>query len=480
MKVKHSWIISTSLLLIVVIFIGGMLAFGKERENLLDSLLDWSLRNAGIDPRSQEARNAKKFSKSWMNPLASQKEIDEELRRIRDSVVEPAKQRRVQEVIDDSSLSREQKHAQLRLLLGNAKWCSVGKRKWPVDFIYCPYHGGILTWSASKSSIELTLDGISNASGRSTKSFRRGETVRVKFKLSNVGAVAEVQVVLNVRDSVGEIIYDSYPRGENKAGILRRGETVFYFFDVPVDSRAAVGSYDVLAAVRDLNNWDMVYDDTEPGAQTKNLGPNAWLSDSFRIHAGQTQEYAEPQPRIRIRLHIVPPNSMMKNIVAKLDGARVFSSIPEQTGSDAWPKSSPEFTDGVPSPYKITTASGSTCTLWGYRELFNDEVSPGEHSWEFEFVGGKEASNMSDDPRIARKYGLTVDRSSNLWPHKWSKTPYRISGQIDAETGRIYTVNIVLYHKILGEFSERIGKSVGYGNITGTQVDYQIEAVLTL
>ena len=147
MKGKRLWVVFMILLFIVPSFIVSVSIFGKEQKSLLDSLLDWSLYNAGIDPNSDEANQ---IAENWMDPLSSKEQIDEEL-----------KQRRVQQILDNPVLSKEQKRQQLRTIVGDVKWCPQCKQKWPVDYIYCPHHGTVLTWSrntfTAKDGSEMIL-----------------------------------------------------------------------------------------------------------------------------------------------------------------------------------------------------------------------------------------------------------------------------------------------------------------------------------
>jgi hypothetical protein len=60
----------------------------SERQGLVSSILDkgldYSLERSGIDSTSREAELSKRLAKNWMNPFATQEQIDKDLQDIRD------------------------------------------------------------------------------------------------------------------------------------------------------------------------------------------------------------------------------------------------------------------------------------------------------------------------------------------------------------------------------------------------------------
>ena len=51
----------------------------RSPERVLDAILDASLIRSGIDPASEEARQAKEFGKLWLNPLSDPKKIHQKI-----------------------------------------------------------------------------------------------------------------------------------------------------------------------------------------------------------------------------------------------------------------------------------------------------------------------------------------------------------------------------------------------------------------
>jgi len=56
-------------------------------ERVVHGVLDASLINAGIDPRTPEAKHAKELGLDWLNPFSSKEEIDEGIQRLVDDVM---------------------------------------------------------------------------------------------------------------------------------------------------------------------------------------------------------------------------------------------------------------------------------------------------------------------------------------------------------------------------------------------------------
>ena len=158
MRRKRFGTVFLLLLFIIPSLIMSMAIFGQEPKNILDSLFDLSLRSACIDPDSEEAG---KLAEDWLNSLSLQKQSDEDIKQITDSLIEPGKQQLVRKILANPESSQKQKLQQLRTLIGEVKWCSVCTQKWPFDYIYCPYHKTVLTWGrdtlTAKDGNEMVL-----------------------------------------------------------------------------------------------------------------------------------------------------------------------------------------------------------------------------------------------------------------------------------------------------------------------------------
>jgi hypothetical protein len=56
-------------------------------ERGVHGVLDASLSRAGIDPKTPEDQHAKKLGLDWLNPFASQEQIDKDIQRVVDDVI---------------------------------------------------------------------------------------------------------------------------------------------------------------------------------------------------------------------------------------------------------------------------------------------------------------------------------------------------------------------------------------------------------
>ena len=94
-----------------------------------------------------------------------------------------------------------------------------------------------------------------------------------------------VKVVLNLyAPDRWTKVYDSNEEGENNSAgsPLDNGETDYYSFDWTIPSDATVGAYDVLAAIRDYDDWNLIYDTTVPG-RSNDFGDGERVNDQFFV-----------------------------------------------------------------------------------------------------------------------------------------------------------------------------------------------------
>jgi len=136
-------------LIVIVLFL--TLTSNGFTQSPLDRFFDWYLKNAGINPQSPEAKIGKEYGKDWMNPFASQEQIERDLEDMQDIIV--GKEQKVKSVLDDKSISDSERKKRLRKLIGeDAKVCPVGNQHFPFDFLFCPYHGARLQISKKNTS----------------------------------------------------------------------------------------------------------------------------------------------------------------------------------------------------------------------------------------------------------------------------------------------------------------------------------------
>ncbi len=107
------------------------------RKSVVGRLLDWSLRNAGIDPNATDAENAEKFGKDWLSPFGPQETIEEDMQKIVDQVL--VGEEKIDSILQDHTLSDSEKVQHLRKIMGNVKTCPRCMRTYPVDYLFCPY-----------------------------------------------------------------------------------------------------------------------------------------------------------------------------------------------------------------------------------------------------------------------------------------------------------------------------------------------------
>jgi len=107
-------------------------------------LTDTALRSSGVDPSSEAAEMAKDVGTSWLNPTADDEEISEDIDRIKSYVEEEKDAEQLREIYHDKRLSALEKRQRIVNILDDVKVCSVGDRYFPVDYLFCPYHGNRL------------------------------------------------------------------------------------------------------------------------------------------------------------------------------------------------------------------------------------------------------------------------------------------------------------------------------------------------
>jgi len=163
---------------------------------------------------------------------------------------------------------------------------------------------------SSSPDIELTLyrvsgtDGTPDSStpGTEKSSFCPGETVRVTLRADNTGADADVLTVLNVREpDDSTMLYDSHDSATTDSGSVEDNSTGspltstegynYYSFDKTIPADAPEGKYDIGASIRDLANWETVYDTTAPGRNVVNWDA-AWVAGVLVVQGPQYEKWA--------------------------------------------------------------------------------------------------------------------------------------------------------------------------------------------
>lgn len=139
---------NVSIFSFVVIFLVASFAYCSS-DGLSEKFMDWALRNAGIDPNSGESEYAKDFSKDWINPLTDEKQIERDVEGIKSLII--GNEDTISKILSDENLSSEDRTKKIRDLLGSeVKQCEVCERRFPLDFLYCPYHRVRLDISKTK------------------------------------------------------------------------------------------------------------------------------------------------------------------------------------------------------------------------------------------------------------------------------------------------------------------------------------------
>lgn len=125
-------------------------------------LLDPALRAAGIKENSPEAARAKEYGKDWLNPFASDADIDKDIGNIKDYVTGSGKTEEIRRIADDKTLSAAAKRTLLNEALDGIKACPVCSATFPIQYAFCPYDGKRLGYANDSSS----LPGIHFAGGK--------------------------------------------------------------------------------------------------------------------------------------------------------------------------------------------------------------------------------------------------------------------------------------------------------------------------
>lgn len=143
-------------------------------------------------------------------------------------------------------------------------------------------------------NVEVNLYHISDASGSKNSSnpgivkdnFYPGETVRITLAATNTGGTIWPLGILNLMDESGTVIYDSHEQNSDisyPSAIDVQSDVAYMSFDWNIPTDAITGKFSVGAAIRDQNNWEIIYDETSPGANTTLFGSEWILENQFSI-----------------------------------------------------------------------------------------------------------------------------------------------------------------------------------------------------
>jgi hypothetical protein len=144
--------------------------------------------------------------------------------------------------------------------------------------------GRVAAQTGPAPSIDLRLLQVTDLGGLQKVSFRPGETARVWLQATNTGGDASVAASLLISDDrLVPFDYDSYPLGEDQLGELPAGGSFVFTFDWTIPQGALPGWYDLFGYVKDQADSNLIYDDTEAGANTTGLGASAWLDNQIEI-----------------------------------------------------------------------------------------------------------------------------------------------------------------------------------------------------
>jgi hypothetical protein len=158
----------------------------------------------------------------------------------------------------------------------------------------------IVNYDIPAPSIKLELYRVSdtggtedtNSPGTAKGSFAAGETVRVTLRADNTGDPADVKVTLNIRNpDKSTLLYNSYDQATTDGGGLEDNTNDspltssegydYYSFDKIIPADAPIGSYDLLAAMRN-QAWTMLWDTSAPQRSDADWD-NAWLAEQFEV-----------------------------------------------------------------------------------------------------------------------------------------------------------------------------------------------------
>jgi hypothetical protein len=116
--------------------------------------------------------------------------------------------------------------------------------------------------------------------------FKPGETVRVTLMATNSGVSISPLCVLNIFDSIDDVVYDSHPVGEDNSSLQElssQSGTGYFSFDWTIPQNAVLGNYNLGAVIRAQEDWETLYDETNVGANTTTFS-NGWiLQNKFSV-----------------------------------------------------------------------------------------------------------------------------------------------------------------------------------------------------
>jgi len=118
-------------------------------------LVEWSLRQAGADPKATDAENAKRLGKGWANPFASQEGLLDDVRKVLESAEGGTEA--VENILRGPALDDAEKALRLRKLLGDVKVCPTCGKRFAVDYLFCPYDRAPLAFKPSRFARTVSL-----------------------------------------------------------------------------------------------------------------------------------------------------------------------------------------------------------------------------------------------------------------------------------------------------------------------------------
>ncbi len=120
-----------------------------------------------------------------------------------------------------------------------------------------------------------------NDPGTDQFTFKEGETARFTFKVeySSTEDITGI-IAFEIFDPTGKAIYDSNPNNLKTANLYAtEGEVKYFSIDWFVSYGGVYGDYGIGAALRDKDNFDILYDETYPGANTTNF-ETGWIKNA--------------------------------------------------------------------------------------------------------------------------------------------------------------------------------------------------------
>jgi DNA/RNA endonuclease YhcR with UshA esterase domain len=129
--------------------------------------------------------------------------------------------------------------------------------------------------------------------------FKEGETARFTFKV-NYSSTENITgiIAFEVFDPTGKSIFDSNPNNLKAANLVAgEGQVKYYSIDWFVSYGGVYGEYGIGAALRNKDNFNLLYDETFPGANTTSFA-TGWINEKAFAISKEVTDVTPPDVEV--------------------------------------------------------------------------------------------------------------------------------------------------------------------------------------